>query len=83
VDVFAYSEDGAVYVAYLSPVGSEEEIVSSSDFYQCDPQEAFNISSVRQMVSEIDLPLEDCFTLTKHNQSLTETEYLEYDYSRS
>lgn len=57
VDVFAYSEDGAVYVAYLSPVGSEEEIVSSSDFYHCDPQEAFNISSVRQMVSEIDLPL--------------------------
>jgi hypothetical protein len=76
VDVFVYlHSDREVYLAYVSPSISEQEILDSSELYQNDPSEAFNISSVKQMVSEIDIPVDtDCFDTSKQNDNLDDTE---------
>jgi hypothetical protein len=85
VDVFVYLHDNnEVYLAYVSPAISQQEILSSSELYQNDPAEAFNISSVKQMVSEIDIPVDtDCFNASKHQENLDDTEEIEYNYSQS
>lgn len=71
-----------LYLAYISPSASQQEILDSSELYQADPSEAFNISSVRQMVSEIEIPVDtDCFNTSKPDSE--DTEEVDYNYSHS
>jgi hypothetical protein len=59
VDVFVYLQsENEVYLAYILPSSSQQEILDSSELYHNDPEEVFNISSVKQMVSEIDIPVD-------------------------
>jgi len=47
---------------------------ASEVYYQSEEEDAFNISSVRQMVSEIDIAAEEeCFDISKQGNSINES----------
>lgn len=69
-------------MAYISPSMSQHEILDTTQLYH--NEEALNISSVKQMVSEIEIPVDtQCFDTSKVAENLEDTDEIEYNYSNS